>query len=178
MQRRPTPAEKRFKAVLLSTCLTWQVHLENQRVFWNNELNRGYIVDFYVPRFRVAFEIDGTTHQNEKQIGKDKIRDEWLTKHHIKVVRIQNKQTKDYDWCKNKILETLYNRKFRQNLKLIRKAKKQVAKPIGEYWEGNIKITVLPEIKATSKIRRNHAKKKERTCKYEPPGTVTGSVIW
>ena len=46
------------------------------------------IFDFYCPAARLAVEIDGSTHWDEAQQGKDQARDAWLAGRGIEVLRI------------------------------------------------------------------------------------------
>lgn len=50
----------------------------------------GYVVDFYCPKFRLAIELDGKTH-NKTQIY-DQYRTRWLNAFNIKIVRFTNQQ--------------------------------------------------------------------------------------
>lgn len=76
-----TPAERLFWDATRSKQLG--VRCYAQRVL------RGYIVDFYVPKWRLAIEIDGGSHRGrEKQ---DLRRAWWLMECGYSVVRIPNR---------------------------------------------------------------------------------------
>lgn len=47
-----------------------------------------YILDFYCSTARLAIEIDGRLHENERQSRHDEQRDRWLANHGIRVLRI------------------------------------------------------------------------------------------
>jgi very-short-patch-repair endonuclease len=47
-----------------------------------------YILDFYCSSARLAVEIDGSTHDNERQFQHDQRRDRWLAAKRITVLRI------------------------------------------------------------------------------------------
>ncbi|MBI2341552.1 MAG: endonuclease domain-containing protein [Deltaproteobacteria bacterium] len=49
-----------------------------------------YIVDFYCPERKLVIEIDGDVHANEKQIVKDKIREDYLATLGVKILRYNN----------------------------------------------------------------------------------------
>jgi very-short-patch-repair endonuclease len=51
----------------------------------------GYIVDFYCPAEKLAIELDGATHDNEKAQKQDFNRDHFLKQLGIRVLRFQNK---------------------------------------------------------------------------------------
>ena len=46
-----------------------------------------YIVDFYCPKARLVIEVDGGPHYSDEMVKKDKIRDEYLKNHGLKVLR-------------------------------------------------------------------------------------------
>jgi len=49
-----------------------------------------YILDFYCPKYRLAIEIDGGQHYEDKHIEQDRLRTEELCKHGIKMLRVNN----------------------------------------------------------------------------------------
>lgn len=53
-----------------------------------------YFMDFYLPDFNVALEVDGGSHNDPKQKGLDNIRDYHLAWIGIKTVRITNDEVK------------------------------------------------------------------------------------
>ncbi len=177
MKKRPTPAERRFKPVLAECCAVLQTGFEPQAVFRNYSAVRGYIVDFFVPLYRVAFEIDGASHYKPEQIADDQIRDAWLNKRNILVIRITNEQTLDTNRCKYIIQRALSGRK-----KYIREKKstpKIKAKVISERMENGVKIIELAPINEP-KPRKPRTKKPKRkhACRLETPGTFAGSILW
>lgn len=54
-----------------------------------------YFCDFYLPKERIAIEIDGIYHNSELQLAKDAERDENFNSIGIRVLRITNEETKD-----------------------------------------------------------------------------------
>ena len=50
-----------------------------------------YIVDFYIPQKKVVIEIDGLQHTDPHEKAKDDLRDEFLQKWGISVIRYSNK---------------------------------------------------------------------------------------
>lgn len=68
-----------------------------------------YILDFYAPKIKLGIEIDGESHffDKEKQV-KDNIRDEFLNKQGIKVLRFLNTEIMtNLKGCLTKILEII-----------------------------------------------------------------------
>jgi len=116
LKKRPTPAELRFKAIL-KTCTCLDFGFEFQKPFYNREEGEGYIADFYLPRYRLIFEIDGGYHDNPEQTEKDKRRDKWFEKNRCLVVRVENEQTENINECRDLILKTLYARKWTPRVK-------------------------------------------------------------
>ena len=51
-----------------------------------------YILDFYCPELRLAIEVDGATHETNKEIYRDKQKEELLIKSNIKLIRYTNIQ--------------------------------------------------------------------------------------
>ena len=57
-----------------------------------------YIVDFFCPKAKLVIEIDGGQHYEAKGERQDKIRDEYLKKLGLKILRFQNTDVlKDID---------------------------------------------------------------------------------
>ncbi len=54
-----------------------------------------YILDFYCPELKLAIELDGGDHYEEKNIEKDLIRTKYLEKFGIKVERYTNLDVKN-----------------------------------------------------------------------------------
>ena len=46
-----------------------------------------YVLDFYGPSARLCVEVDGPVHDEPEQIERDTVRDDWLTKNGIQVLR-------------------------------------------------------------------------------------------
>ena len=92
LKQNQTKAERKFKRFLLR-CLKdnfptlgfcTQVPIRHDRGF--------YILDFYIGRLKMAFEIDGEYHWQSNQLDKDLKRDAFLQKErYIKVYHIPNK---------------------------------------------------------------------------------------
>lgn len=55
---------------------------------------RLFILDFYLPKLKLAIELDGHSHYTKAGIGKDKRRTALLKKEGIRVVRIANSLVK------------------------------------------------------------------------------------
>lgn len=82
-----TPAEKRFSEILSN------LKIDN---YFQHPLNIGssfYILDFYVPRINLGFEIDGKDHYTNQKIEKDLFRESMIWEYHgIKIYRWSNKK--------------------------------------------------------------------------------------
>ena len=55
-----------------------------------------YILDFYCDEAKIAIELDGSQHYEEREEGKDRIRDKHLEERGLKILRFSN-----YDLHKN-----------------------------------------------------------------------------
>jgi len=49
-----------------------------------------YIVDFFCPRARLVIEVDGSQHFSDEMAEYDRIRDEYLSSHGLRVLRFTN----------------------------------------------------------------------------------------
>jgi very-short-patch-repair endonuclease len=86
MRSRPTLAERQL----------WE-HLQRKQAgvtFHRQSVQRGYILDFYCPRLRLAVEIDGSVH--DLQGGADARRERALRERGITVLRFKNRDVLDH----------------------------------------------------------------------------------
>ena len=58
--------------------------------FQRQEPVRGYIVDFWCEKAKIAVELDGSVHNTPEQREADKIRDEFLQRNGVRVLRFLN----------------------------------------------------------------------------------------
>lgn len=58
--------------------------------FYRQRIIGNYIVDFCCPRAKLVIEVDGGQHFSETDICLDKIRDDYLRSHGLKVLRFTN----------------------------------------------------------------------------------------
>jgi len=66
--------------------------------FYRQKPIGSYIVDFFCPKAKLVIEIDGGQHYEAKGERQDKIRDEYLKKLGLKILRFQNTDVlKDID---------------------------------------------------------------------------------
>lgn len=84
MRKNPTPAEAFLWESLCRKKLG--VRVGRQRVI------RGYIVDFYIPAWSLAIEVDGSIHATAEIAARDKARSQHLAAIGIKVLRFTNEQ--------------------------------------------------------------------------------------
>lgn len=67
-----------------------------------------YIADFAIMKERIIIEVDGSHHQEQKQIKHDKKRDEWLKSEGFKVLRFTTGEIdKTLDGCVEEIMREL-----------------------------------------------------------------------
>jgi len=86
MRNEMTAAEKKL----------WYGYLEQDRNRWLRQKPIGdYIIDFYCPKLKLAIEVDGTTHLENKDKVYDKKRTEELEKLGIKILRFWNNDILD-----------------------------------------------------------------------------------
>jgi very-short-patch-repair endonuclease len=58
--------------------------------FYRQKMIGDYIVDFYCPKAKLVIEVDGGQHYSSPILESDKIRDEFLIKHGLRVRRVNN----------------------------------------------------------------------------------------
>ena len=86
MRNEMTAAEKKL----------WYGYLEQDRNRWLRQKPIGdYIIDFYCPKLKLAIEVDGTTHLENKDIIYDQRRTKELNKLGIKILRFWNNDILD-----------------------------------------------------------------------------------
>ena len=81
LRKNMTPEEKQLWYHLLSR---FPVSVKRQKVIGR------YILDFYIPRYKTAIEIDGLQHTSPENRVNDAQRDEYLWEQGIKVLRYRN----------------------------------------------------------------------------------------
>ena len=64
---------------------------KQQRFKFRRQFGVGnFIVDFYCPKLKLAIEVDGATHSVEIEIKNDLVREKYITRFGIKVIRYTN----------------------------------------------------------------------------------------
>jgi very-short-patch-repair endonuclease len=68
--------------------------LQNYK-FRRQHLIDPYILDFYCPALKLAIELDGSGHSYRNREKRDRVREEFLTKRGIPIVRFWNHQVRE-----------------------------------------------------------------------------------
>jgi very-short-patch-repair endonuclease len=96
-QRKPTPSEERFLFILYQVRKYLRIsqdldigQIYKQQIIMSNSVSTGYILDFYLPRLDLAYEIDGPSH--DKQTDYDRKRDSYVAAKGIETVRYKNRE--------------------------------------------------------------------------------------
>ena len=84
-----TSAEDRFKFMFGLTEIPFAPQYPIRR---EDDTNKYYILDFYMPTLNLVVELDGGYHDSEDMVKNDAIRDEFLKRKGFRVVRLTNKQ--------------------------------------------------------------------------------------
>jgi len=75
--------------------LLW-FHLRRKQLhnvqFYRQRPIGNYIVDFYAPSAKLVIEVDGGQHFDEDHMHRDNVRDNYLTKRNLKILRFDNLQ--------------------------------------------------------------------------------------
>jgi very-short-patch-repair endonuclease len=77
--------------------------LETQ--FFRQRAIKNFIVDFYAPKARLVVELDGGQHFEDENLKKDKVRDAYLRKMGLLILRFDNNQVMTELEC---VLEEIY----------------------------------------------------------------------
>ena len=98
--------QKLRKAPVLPEIIVWR-ELKGRKL--GNKFRRQYgvgkfVLDFYCPELRLGIELDGQTHDDPESHVRDKIRQEFIEKQNIQILRFKNKDVmKNLDAVINKI---------------------------------------------------------------------------
>ena len=60
--------------------------------FYRQRIIGNYIVDFYCPKTKLIVELDGGQHYNEEENRKDRIRDDYMKKLGMKILRLSDRE--------------------------------------------------------------------------------------
>lgn len=115
MRNNPTPAEQRFKEWAKSN----KINCYNQYVYKTKE-GKGYILDFYFPKHKIAVEIDGSVHNTVTGRYNDNRKELDLWQEGVYVIRLWNKYTT------KKILNERFNNKFNYAKEQVKKRNKKL----------------------------------------------------
>jgi very-short-patch-repair endonuclease len=85
LRQRMTPAEERLWDVLRSRAVT------GERVRRQHAAGR-YVLDFWIPAFKLAIELDGSVHDEPHAVAQDIERTAWFEAQGIRVLRFRNEQ--------------------------------------------------------------------------------------
>lgn len=71
-------------------------YLRNKRLlgldFHRQKPLGNYIADFYCPKARLVVEVDGRSHLQSATIDKDRMKEDYLGKHKILILRVKNEE--------------------------------------------------------------------------------------
>ncbi len=122
MRRKPTRAEQRMKRILydffglhpasnkkkVRKCFKEQkIFMFDNHRFLRAKGIKGYLVDFYLPKYKLVIEVDGDSHDNPYSKSYDDTRTAILNDKDIKVLRVTNEQTHDKALCLNMICKVI-----------------------------------------------------------------------
>lgn len=63
----------------------------NGRQFYRQKIIGSYIVDFYCHAAKLVIEIDGGQHYSEKEMKKDRSRDEFIRQRGLRILRFSDR---------------------------------------------------------------------------------------
>jgi len=104
LRARSTPAET----------ILWQFIRAKRFMYFKFRRQYGvgkYILDFFCLKLRLAIEVDGDSHFNDKAIITDRIRETFLKKLDIRVVRFTNQEIYfDFENVMNRLRQSIIDR--------------------------------------------------------------------
>jgi very-short-patch-repair endonuclease len=59
--------------------------------FYRQRIIGNYIVDFYCPKAKLVIELDGSQHSRGEMLKEDKIRDDYMREHKLRVIRFSDR---------------------------------------------------------------------------------------
>lgn len=139
MKRRPTKAERQFKYEVLEIIKKrYGIKFESQRIIYEAKSQKdfkGYILDFYLPEYKLCIEIDGKSHNNKFQRQYDEVRASLLGKKGIKTIRFTNEMVLSTNDCIKELYGILEDRKLelsirRRNIIKMKYQARMTEKPI------------------------------------------------
>jgi len=74
--------------------------------FYRQKIIGNYIADFYCAKANLVIELDGGDHYSDENKNKDRIRDDYMNSHGLKVLRFTNIEIKNN---LQGVLEEIYN---------------------------------------------------------------------
>lgn len=76
--------------------------------FYRQRIIGYYIVDFYCPKAKLIVELDGGQHYSEEENRKDRIRDDYMKKLGMKILRLSDREVfENLNGVVERIYETL-----------------------------------------------------------------------
>ena len=69
----------------------WRKQLKNCQ-FYRQRIIGNYIVDFYCPKEKLIVEVDGGQHYDNEGNSRDRIRDDYLKKLGMRILRVSDKE--------------------------------------------------------------------------------------
>jgi len=85
-------SERKFGELLQSIIRTEQLFVIHQKLIDLHKFNKAYILDYYLPQIKLAFECDGAMHDEAGHKEYDRIRDARLKDVGIKVIRVKSQE--------------------------------------------------------------------------------------
>ncbi len=127
-----TKAEREFRGLFIMSFPG--ITLEPQKIIYRG--SSGYLIDFYLPKYLIGIEIDGSSHTQPKQIDYDVERTGYLKTKGIKILRLTNLMVKGRSAKCVKIIQQAIAIRIGE----LKKKPKQIEPEVVE----GIKITVCP----------------------------------
>jgi very-short-patch-repair endonuclease len=73
--------------------------------FYRQRIIGNYIVDFYCPKAKLVIELDGSQHSRGEALKEDRVRDNYMRGHKLKVIRFSDREVFENT---NGVVERIY----------------------------------------------------------------------
>lgn len=148
LMEKPTECETMFEQYLQ----TQEIEFEKQVFFRIND--KSYFLDFYIPEYNVAIEIDGGIHKKQKKYDSD--RDNVFRRIGIETIRIFNSYVRtlttnsDFKkWIENKV-------KGRKDLQEYIRISKEEEEEELHYWDDEVNLNIWRSVSENPKKTKRY----------------------
>lgn len=95
--------------------MLWKYVFKDNKFHWTKQKIIGnYIVDFYCEQLKLVFEADGESHDTDKKVNYDYMRDYFINKYGIKIIRLRNEDIQMRIYTVKEYAERIINDRYNE----------------------------------------------------------------